>query len=142
MKTGHAKQSVLSELAWEVEEYRSLVATCKNLIAKLENIQTFLKENPTEAQCVEVNLASQMTTLGLLMPDFIKSVETKQREPATHALFFLISDEKRARKPYAVPVQYIAYSSLRDKDIRSLMHKIKEEMVNIGMTVVGKFRQG
>jgi hypothetical protein len=117
MGSGRSKQRRLSELAWEVHEYKTLIAVCKDLIARLDSLDKFLKENPSKAQCIEVNLAHQLTTLGQLMPDFIKSIETKQREPATHVLFFLISDERRAKKPYAVPVQYVAYSSLKDNDI-------------------------
>ena len=49
-----------------------------------------------------------------------------------------ISDERRSRKPYAIPVQYVTYNSIKDSEIRTLAEKLKAEMVRIGMQVVGK----
>lgn len=138
LQSGRAKQKTIFELAWNVEEHKILLQTCKALIERLKQIEDFMNARPTKTHCVQQNFAGQLSELRKQLPEFIKGVEMKHRQPATHALFFLISDERRAQKPYAVPVQYIAYSSMKDNDIRTLADKIKIEMVKLGMTVVGK----
>ena len=64
----------------------------------------------------------------------------KKRQPgATHVLLFLVSDERRNRKPYALPVQYVPYKSIRDQFVRDLTDIIKTEMIGLGLKPVGKF---
>jgi hypothetical protein len=50
----------------------------------------------------------------------------------------MIAEEARTRKPYALPVQYLPYASVRDQEIRDIIKDIKTVMANLGMTIVGK----
>lgn len=51
---------------------------------------------------------------------------------------FLVSQEKRNRKPYCLPVQYIPYYSLKDQYVRDLSGKIKMQMIAMGMKPIAK----
>jgi hypothetical protein len=44
----------------------------------------------------------------------------KKRAVATHLLIFMISEEVRNRKPYAIPVRILTYSSITDAKLRTL----------------------
>lgn len=43
---------------------------------------------------------------------YIKGLNTKKREAASQLLLFMISNELRSFKPYAVPVRVFKYKSL------------------------------
>ena len=71
------------------------------------------------------------------MVSFIKGVTCHQRTAATHILVFMISNEERRKKPYAIPVQCIPYKSLSDSKVRELANQIIHEMTNRKMKVAG-----
>ena len=53
---------------------------------------------------------------------YLRNLFIKKRQPAaSHVLLFLLSDERRNRKPFAIPVQYVPYHSLRDQFVRDLL---------------------
>ena len=63
---------------------------------------------------------------------YLRNLFIKKRQPAaTHVLLFLLSDEKRNKKPFAIPVQYVPYHSLRDQYVRDLTDSIKREMMRM-----------
>ena len=69
---------------------------------------------------------------------YLRNLHCKKRQPAaTHVLVFLVSEERRNKKPYALPVQYVPYKSIRDQQVRDLVNEIKEAMVAAGMKPVG-----
>ena len=49
----------------------------------------------------------------------------------------MISPEQRSSKPYALPVQCIAYKSLKDSEVRKIANKLVKEMSVRGMKVAG-----
>ena len=61
----------------------------------------------------------------------------KKRSVATHLLIFMISDELRNQKPYAVPIQFLSYKSITDCQLRNLQLEIEASMKKIDMDVVG-----
>ncbi len=56
-----------------------------------------------------------------------------KRTPATHVLVVMISPEE---KPYA---QCVAYHSLKDEAVRSLVNSMIKEMTSRGMKIAGKY---
>ena len=56
----------------------------------------------------------------------------------THLLFFMISDEQRNYKPYAIPVRVVTYKSITDDKVLKLKEELKDAMTQIGMKVVGE----
>ena len=57
---------------------------------------------------------------------------------ATHVLVLMLSDERRSHKPYALPIRYVPYRSLRDQYIRDLNKDVKRVMQERGLNLVGK----
>ena len=51
----------------------------------------------------------------------------------------MVSEERRNKKPYALPVQYVPYHTLRDQYIRDLSKSVKLEMTKLGMKTVGRY---
>lgn len=79
-----------------------------------------------------------MTNLKKEMETYIKGLNTKRREAASHLLFFMISDELRNFKPYAVPVSVVKYKNITDAKLRELKEELRTAMKDCGMTTVVK----
>ena len=95
------------------------------------------KLNDPVYDTIENNLARQLTSLRSQMTTFVKRASRYRRNPAGHLLVIMISTEDRKRKPYAMPVQCIAYRSLKDAKIRCIANKVVQEMIQRGMKVAG-----
>ena len=52
-------------------------------------------------------------------------------------LVTMLSDEKRSSKPYAIPVRYVTYNSIKDQFVRGINRELKEDMVRVGLTLAG-----
>ena len=70
---------------------------------------------------------------------YLKDLYSKKRIAASHLLIFMIADELRNRKPYAIPVRFLPYRSLTDGKLRELEVQLEEAMRGAGMTVVGMY---
>ena len=69
---------------------------------------------------------------------YLTNLFVKKRQPgATHVLLFLVSDERRNKKPYALPVQYIPYKSIKDQHVRDMTDAIKSKMMELDLKLVG-----
>ncbi len=65
-------------------------------------------------------------------------VFTPKREYQQHILLvFMVSDELRNTKPYAVPVRFMPYGSITDRKMRELELEVECAMKNLEMKVVG-----
>ena len=49
----------------------------------------------------------------------------------------MLLDEKRANKPYALPVQYIPCTTLKDNEVRMFNQELKREMKKENMALAG-----
>ena len=55
---------------------------------------------------------------------YLRHLFIEKRQPAaTHVLAVLVSEERRNKKPYAIPVHFIPYHSLKDQYIRDLSQR-------------------
>lgn len=69
---------------------------------------------------------------------YLRNLLVKKRQPgATHVLLFLVSDERQNKKPYALPVQYIPYKSIKDQHGRDMTDAIKSKMMELDLKPVG-----
>lgn len=87
----------------------------------------------------ELNIPRILCQLRSNLLLFEKNVFKKRRTPASYVLVFMISESTRRHKPYALPIQCIPHSGLKDMKIRQLCDKIKKEMVKEGMIPKGTF---
>ena len=115
-------------LAWDLEGFKGLNERACTLKSKI----TGLLGNPSDLKC--------NTKLKEDLLELVKGLFTKKREVASHLLIFMISDELRNRKPYAIPVRFLTYSSITDAKLRELEKDLVNAMEKIGMTVVGKIK--
>ena len=70
---------------------------------------------------------------------YLRNLFKKRRADTTHILVLILSDERRQRKPYALPVRFVPYRGLRDQYVRYLTRSIKEHMTQRGLVLVGMF---
>ena len=71
--------------------------------------------------------------------NFLTNLFKKKRQPAAdHILVCMLSDERRKQKPYAIPVWYIPYHTLKDQFVREFTVLLKQEMAQFGLKAIGK----
>lgn len=116
-------------LAWDVEGYVQLVGQNEALSHQIRNILTRLGG--------QHHIGKELTDLRKLLQEYVKGVYMKKRDAASHLLLFMISDEFRNFKPYAIPVRVIKYKSITDGKLRELREELRSLMNAIGMTTVG-----
>lgn len=117
----NTSEEALKNANWEVVEYQTLIQQAQSILATLETVLATL--NPTT--CTNRIFQRARVTLKDL------KIELYQNEPIQEETnlsipcpgFFMLSDEKRARKPYALPVRYIPYRTLRDQYIRDFSYR-------------------
>ena len=74
------------------------------------------------------------------MQQLLRNIYRLRRTPATHVLVFSISHEERRKKPYCIPVWYVAYTGITDKKLREMVNQLREEMFKVGLVPVGKLQ--
>ena len=84
------------------------------------------------------NIPNQLQVTRQTLIAFIKGVTRHQHTAAMHILVFMISEETKRRKPYALPVQCLPYKGLADSKVRDLCNEIIREMCKQQMKVAGK----
>ena len=130
----HLDKTMFS-LAWNVEELKKINDECRKLLIELDCILNLLLETSTDV--VKDNISLQLTKLRERLLQNIKSSFWYHRTPATHVAVFMISDERRVHKPYALPIQCVPCTGLKVKDMRRLINEIITEMVKRRMKVSG-----
>lgn len=127
---------VLKTLCWERVEFNTLLQQSQSFKEQFELMKSLLN-HPVSPRARDVK--NQYTTLFPDMHKYLRNLFIKKRQPAaTHVLLFLISDERRNKKPFAMPVQYVPYHSIKDQYLRDMTDKIKQEMVKMDLKPVGK----
>ena len=119
-KSDHIKM----ELAWSVVGFEEMLKKVRTFQSQLEGIESDVASGDL------VSLKSNLLT-------YLKDLFSKKRTAAAHVLVFMIADELRNRKPYAIPVRFMPYKSLTDLKLRDLELELEEAMRNAGMAVVG-----
>lgn len=129
-----ASEEKAKELAWQCVEYAHLLQTAQSLEASLQEVCDCVTVKPPNIKAAKFYFQRVKADIE----DFLIKIFKKKRCAATHILVILVSSEKRDRKPYALPVQYLPYYSLRDQYLRDIVRSLKEEMVRQGLKVVGE----
>ena len=123
---------VLKDASWEVVEYQTLLQQSQKLAMDFEGMLALVSgENITKAiRCHVHRIASQCIT-------FLKNYFKKKRTSASHVVVSMLSDERRSVKPYALPVRYVACTTLKDQELRMLNQAIIREMKKCGLNLAG-----
>ena len=131
----NASQAMLKALCWERVEYNTLLQQAQAFRATIDNLLTHLQPGCARVQ----DVASSLKDLQEDLQKYLRNLFVKKRQPAaTHVLAILISEERRNKKPYAIPVQFVPYCSIRDQYIRDVTAKVKTEMVKMDLKPVGR----
>ncbi len=135
MRRQTTSEETLRCLNWEVVEFQVLLEQSNNWLQLLSGLLGQLNpNNPALAPVVAV-----LKDTGNDMSLYLRNIFKKKRQPAaSHVLVLMVSDERRNKKPYALPVQYIPYYSLKDQYIRDFTKVLKQNMVQLGLHVVGE----
>lgn len=128
-------EKTMLELAWDVEELSKLNETGRQLIVDGKTLLD--KSQDPNYDKVADNFGRKLSTFKDQSVAFLKKAVKYKRTPATHALVVRISPEERNKKPYALPVQCLAYESLPDKAVLSIANKVISELAKRGMKVAG-----
>ena len=118
-------ESLLMGLAWDLVGFQYLLKEVSELKKACLELET--------AHDVNEDLQEFRTSLLL----YTKQLFMKKRVAATHLMVFMIADESRNRKPYALPVQVMPFKGMKDSKLRELYEELRKVMVCLGMTVVG-----
>lgn len=131
-------EEMLKEASWEVVEFQTLLQQSQELKSKFEDILANLNPNRDADRGALNLLRITVNDLAASAQKYLRNVFKKKRTPASHVMVTMLSDEKRSRKPYALPVQYVPCQSLKDQFVRDLNVKLKEELKSREMHVAGK----
>jgi hypothetical protein len=131
LEKGNSNEKKIMELAWDGVEFQELLKTAKGLKIEIESI---LANNRN-------GVKFDLVSFKLKIRKYLKDLFLKKRVPAKYLLVFMIADEMRNRKPYAVPVQFLPYKSITDSKLVELETKLQNVMEENGMTVVGMLSQ-
>ncbi len=123
------------DLAWELHELESLNTNARELIEEIRYLKMKLL-NPHYDRIAD-NFVKKLCCFKEKSLRHFKIITKYRRSPATHILVVMISPEERNKKPYAIPVQCIAYASLTDNEVRNIFDKLVEEMTKRQMKVAG-----
>lgn len=132
-KQSNASEDSLFALAWACEGFKTLTVMNKELKSTVCSLHS-------KILCASAgNIPNDLALLRNRFLKYLQSLYSKKREAASHMMVFMIADEMRNLKPYALPVQFLPYHGISDGKIRGLIENLRTVMVNMGMTVVGKF---
>ena len=123
------------KLAWDLQELSALNHAGREVRVACEVLADKVKDPVYDL--VENNLAREITVLREKLTFFVQRVSRYQRTPASHLFVVMISAEDRKKKPYAIPVQCIAYEGLKDAEVRNIANNVVREMQKRGMKVAG-----
>lgn len=129
----NVSEDSLFALAWDVEGYSKLIEKNMSITDSISDILARINGPVHERG----NIQADVSALKKELEPYVKGVTTKKREAASHLLLFMISDELRNFKPYAVPVRVIKYKSITDAMLREFKEELRKAMKECGMTTVG-----
>jgi len=125
----------LKNANWNVVEFQTLLQQAQQLKGAYEEQLGYLNPAlPHDLQAIRTSLRG----LAADSKSYLRNLFKKKRVAATHILVLMLSDERRSKKPYALPIRYVPYRSLKDQYIRDLTKDVKLAMQERGLKVVGK----
>lgn len=127
----------LKQLNWEMVEFNLLLGQAQQLLLFLE--QQFPQLQPGMNKQTKEHARNNLAQKKIAFLNFLTNLFKKKRQPAAdHILVFMLSDERRKQKPYAIPVWYIPYHTLKDQFVREFTVLLKQEMAQFGLKAIGE----
>jgi len=127
----------LKQLNWEMVEFNLLLGQAQQLLLFLE--QQLPQLQPSLNKQIRDHAINNLAQKKITFQNYLTNLFKKKRQPAAdHILVFMLSDERRKQKPYAMPVWYIPYHTLKDQFVRDFTVLLKQEMEQFGLKAVGR----
>ena len=134
---GNAAEKTMYALLWDLDELKRLNDEGRQLCTAISiAIDTVAMPEMMRRQH---NLARKLGLIRAQMRDVVKGLYHLKRTPATHVFVFMISSALRNKKPYALPVQCLPYTGLKESDMRRMVSALVQEMHSQGMKVAGTY---
>lgn len=133
LTAAHKSDQNLMKLAWDVIGFEELIKCASNFKIEIGEVIENVKLD------LMVLVKKTLNDLKPKILKYYKDIYPMRREEATHLMVFMIADELRNRKPYAIPVWFLSYHSITDQKMRELDIQLEKHMKSIGMIPVGKF---
>ena len=137
LETERHQQKDMITLSWKVKELNDLAENGRQVYTEIKALASRMQVREGSR---EENIPRILQTIRQKANSFVKGVVRHQRTAATHVLVFMISNEERNKKPYALPIQCLPYKGLSDSKVRELANHIITEMVQRKMKVAGNDR--
>jgi hypothetical protein len=131
LTNSRCSDDLLMKLAWDVVGFEQLLKQANEFKNELELMIDDLK------LCLQNVVVTRLRNLRGSIMQYYKDLYSKKRSPASHLLVFMLADELRNVKPYAVPIQFLPIKSITDDQSRQLEHEIEALMKSNGMVTVG-----
>lgn len=116
----------LYSLSWSVDELGRLNSEGRELYVEISALMDLLNDN--QALLIQDNAARCVSKLKERLLIFIYGVTRHQRQKATHILVTMISPCDRRKKPYALPICSMPYSTMNEKSAHSHISAVILEM--------------
>ena len=134
----NTSEQTLKNANWEVVEYQSLLEEAQGLKVMYESCLALLNQVERDKRQF-LSCKSKLKDMKDMVARYLKNLFKKKRVAADHNEVVMVSDEKRLKKPYALPVKFVPCRTLRDQYIRDLTKQVKEAIMQRGLTVVGNY---
>ena len=118
-------QEKLKAAAWDCVEYIELLQEAQAFTIQMEGV--------VDSRAIKRIINSTVLSFNT----YIRNVFKKKRVAASHIMVVMVAEETRATKPYALPVLYVPYATIKDQYMRDLLRPVKQAMLNLGMTIAG-----
>lgn len=119
-----------------VVEFQTLLQQAQQLKGAYERQLSYL--NPGAQHNMQA-IRTSLRGLDAEAKCYLRNLYKKKRTAATHVFVLMLSDERRNKKPYALPIRYVPYRSLRDQYVRDLTRDVKVAMQERGLNLVGQY---
>ena len=134
----NVSKETLFGLAWDVEGFRQLLQMKQQFVEKINYIFADLSL-PSAGRG---NAPTELASLRKKLLEYLQQLFMKKREAAMHLMLFMISEEQRDMKPYAVLVRTLPFKSITDAKVRELKDELVARMKDAGLTNVGFVTDG
>ena len=110
----------LFAIAWDLEGYSKLIEINTAMTNTISNLLVRMAGGAQAPAAGDQSIPATLSKLRKDLGEYEKGLYVKKREAASHLLLFMISDEQRSHKPYAIPVRVLKYKSISDAKLREL----------------------
>ena len=136
----NAPEETLKSLNLDIVEFHTLLGQASDFSIAIKDSLNILDQKEINHPVADARKCWLKHCKNYLV--YLRNLWKKKRECATHILVFMLLDERRDKNPYAIPLQYVPYHSIRDQELRDLVKNITLELTKANLKVVGTTTDG